>query len=854
MNFTFLSSIKGYLTLLAIILVTFTRLHAQDASQRITLSPKTLPLKSILEQVQEQSPFRFVYSKNVISFEKTITLTESVLTIDQLLLELSSKARLKFERSGNQIVITPAETGTIRGWVKTSDHQPDAFVTIKIKGYKSTQTDQDGNFAFKKVPAGDYAIGISHVGRSAQNHQISVKADETTTMNFTISASSTDLNEVVVSGNKSNKFAEKQSDYVAKLPLKNLENPQVYNTVSNRLIKEQLNVTVLQALANIPGAVPSTSARGETQITSRGFVAVLGARNGIQYVAAGRTSVDPINIERIEVLKGPSATLFGNAVSSYGGAINLVTKKPFETAATELSYAMGSWGLSRITADVNTPLNEDKTALMRVNAAINKQESFLETGHNNTFAIAPSLTYRVNDKLFLSMDIEATREDVTRPGSLNFNILNLTNVNQIPLDYKQTLFADDFNAVANTFRTYFEARYQWNKNWTSYTNLSVNNERLEKSYQNESVFISADSIKRAMRVFGPFNTTNTNIQHNLKGDFKAGNIRNRLIWGVDYTREIQSRYTARGTVDQISINEPIYHVTRPQADRVLGLAYGYTYQVNRYATYVSDLVNLTDRLMVLASLRVDRYERKTSDGGTEDYKQTSLTPKLGLIYQPVKDQVSLFANYMSGFTNMAPVSQPDGTTLTLKPEYGIQWESGVKVNTTDNKFSATVSYYNIDVKDAVRTDAKQYTFQDGKQKSKGFDLSLAANPLPGFNLIAGYAFNENKYILAETLVGKDVVANPRNVANFWLSYKFQPYMALSNFGLGFGGNYVDKSYYDANNTVTIPSYMLLKATVFYEQQKWRFGLACNNLSNQKYWSFENPQPLRQFVLSSSFRF
>lgn len=820
----------------------------------VTITPKTLQLKEVFNQLSEKAGLNFIYSNIDKELEKTITLNPSSASVKNILEQLSVKAGLKFSASGDDIAVKPQTKGTIKGTVKTTEKQPVAFATVKIKGFRSTETNEEGEFTFEKVPAGELTLSISHVGRSAQSQKAVVKTDEVTLVNFIVSASDNDLEEISVNGNRKNKFTEKSSDYVAKLSLKNLENAQAYNVVSSKLMKEQLNVSVLQALANIPGAVPFTSARGETSIALRGFTAVLGARNGVQFVAGGRSSVDPINIERIEVLKGPSATLFGNIVSSYGGAINIVTKKPFETAASEFSYSVGSWGLSRVTADVNAPLNPEKTALFRVNASMNKQESFLDNGHNNTFTIAPSLTYRVNDKLSVSMDIEASREDVTRPGSYNFNVLKLTNVNQIPLDYKKTLFADDFNALTNTFRTYFEARYKWDSNWISQLNISVNNEDVVRSYQNESVFIDADSIRRAMRVFGPFKTTNTNIQHNLKGDFKIGRVRNRFIWGLDYTREIQNRYTARGTVDVISIHDPIVHVTKAQADRVLGLAYGYNYQVNRYATYASDLVNITDRFMALLSLRADRYQINTSDGGTESYSQTSLTPKLGLIYQPVKDQVSLFANYMSGFTNNAPAAQPDGTILTLKPEYGIQWESGVKVNTTDNKLTATVSYYNINVRDAVRTDANQYTFQDGKQKSKGFDISVTANPLEGLNLIAGYAFNENNYILSSANIGKNVTANPENVANFWLSYKFQPYTALHNLGLGFGGNYVDKSYYDAENTIIIPSYVLLNATVFYEQQKWRFGLACNNIANQMYWSYANPKPLRQFVLSTSFKF
>ncbi|MCR4029593.1 MULTISPECIES: TonB-dependent receptor [Flavobacterium] len=845
------------ITLLLILCLNSKQLTAQNAilEKEVTLSFKNETIANALTKIEEQTGCTFSYAPNVFKSDRIINKSFNKTPLSQVINEIFSENKVYYRVRGNTINLqSHAEKGKVSGKLTTIDGNPAPFVSVILQGTNfGAMSDENGLFTFS-APEGDYVILTNSIGLEKQRKNITITADSTTKVNFTLSETSESLKEVIVNGNKINKFSVTKSDYVSKMPLKNLENPQVYNVVNSSLMKEQLNVDITRALVNIPGVVSSISPAGGTLVTLRGFSADVGARNGLQYVAGARSSIDPVNIERIEVLKGPSATLFGNTVSSYGGAVNLVTKKPFETASSEISYSVGSYSLNRITADINSPLNADKTVLFRINAAFNKEGSFLNTGHRNTFAIAPSITYQATDKLLISLDIEANREDLIRSTSLDFDILNLNNVNQIPLDYKQTLFADDFNAVTNTFRTYFEAKYEISKEWTSYTNLSVNNENVEKSYQAESVFISADSIKRAMRVFGPFRSINTNIQHNLKGDFKIGNVRNRFIWGLDYMEEYQDRYTARGTGDTISIKEQILLFTRPQADKVIGAAYPYNYKINRYATYVSDLVNVTDRLMVLLSMRLDRYVRKTSEGGDDSYKQTAVTPKLGLIYQPIKDQMSLFANYMSGFTNKAPVTQPDGTPFVLKPEYGTQWETGVKINTLDNKYSATVSYYNIDVRDAVRMDANQYTYQDGKQKSKGFDVSLIANPFTGFNVTAGYAFNQNKYKQTESGIETEVVGNPQNVANLWLSYKFQQGKVLEHFGFGFGGNYVDKSYFNQENTVIVPSYTLLNGTVFFDQNKWRFGLACNNMTNQKYWSGSNPQMLRQFILTSSFRF
>jgi iron complex outermembrane receptor protein len=753
-------------------------------------------------------------------------------------------------------ISTFAQTGIIKGTVKTSDGKPAEMVSVALKGTtRGTLVNARGAYQLKNITPGNYTLTAQFVGLAPQSKQVSVTGGETQTIDFVLSENNTQLQEIVVSSGRSNKFTRQQSMDVAKLPLKNLENPQVYEVVTSELMKDQQNINISQALSNVPGAVPSKDPAGGTSITLRGFTAEVAARNGVQFIGAGRSGVDPVNVDHFEVLKGPSAVLYGNTVSSYGGAINMVTKKPFNDFKGEVSYSMGSYGLSRVTADINTPLNADKTLLLRTNAAVNKEQSFLNQGHNNTLTFAPSLLYKASDKLTLSFDMEVYQEDLTRTPYLGFGALGINNVNKVPLDYKSSLYGDDLNAVTKTLRTYFAAKYQFNDNWYSQTNISVNNERVEHSYQYYPTFLDATHVQREIALYGPISTVNSDIQHNLHGDFKTGSLRHRLVWGLDYIHTSTDFHYNFATVDTIDITGTYSPMSKSQADRALAITTpgAFQSQVNQYATYLSDLVNFTDNLMVLVSARFDRYNQ-TSTGG---YNQNSVTPKLGLIYQPVKDRISLFGNYMSGFTNEGPTLQPDGTTITLKPEFARQWEGGVKVNTAGNKLSATLSYYNINVSDAVRYASDNFVFQDGTQKSKGFEVSLTANPVEGLNLLAGYVYNKNQYTRAATGVGKDVSGTPRNVANFWASYKFQQVSVLKNFGLGFGGNYAQKSYYDIDNTIVIPSFVLLNGSVFYDQAKWRFGVSGNNLTNKKYWSpsfTANPQQLRQIIANVTLKF
>lgn len=745
--------------------------------------------------------------------------------------------------------------GAIKGKVTTSDGKPAEFVNVTIKGTaKGAIAGKDGRYTLNNVPAGNYTLVASFIGLTTQSREVTVPGGETAEVHFELAENNQQLHEVIVSSAR-HQSGKTESDYVAKMNLRNLENPQVYSVVGTELLQEQVNVSAIGALTNVPGAVATTDPAGGTSITLRGFTAEPAARNGVQWIAAGRTSLDPVNVERWEVLKGPSATLYGNVISTYGGAVNMVTKKPFDVARTEVGYTAGSWGLSRFTADVNAPLNKEKTALLRVNAAVHKQQGFQESGHRNSYTIAPSLTYKASEKLTLNLDVEAYREDLTKTPYLRFDALDVKSVKDIPLGYKTTLYGDGVNSTANTFRTYFQAAYKYNEHWSSTFNISVNNEKVERSYQMYPTFLDATHIERGIALYGPITTINTDLQHNLKGDFYTGSVRHRVLWGVDYYRSTSDFTYNFATIDTIDITQSYSKASKEASDRALLAANSgdYSSQVEQYATYGSDLVNLTERLMVLLSLRVDRYELK----GTGGYGQTSLTPKLGLIYQVVKDKVSLFGNYMSGFTNNGPTMQPDGSMIVLKPEYAYQWEAGVKANTADNKLIATLSYYDIRVRDALRYNTDNFVFQDGTQKSAGVELDLTANPVKGLSITAGYVYNENKFTKATSNNGKLAQATPKNVANLWVSYKFQPGTALNHFGLGAGGNYVDESFYDAANTITIPSYVLANASIFYEANQWRFGIAANNIGNKRYWSHSftaNPQQLRQLLVNATFKF
>lgn len=757
-----------------------------------------------------------------------------------------------------------AQTGAIRGTVKTSDGKPAEMVAIGLKGTtKGTTVNSNGTYQLKNIAAGNYTLTAQYVGLVPQSKDITIVAGQTLEVNFTLSENQEQLQEVIVSSTKATKITSKKTDYVARMPLANLENPQVYTNISKELMQEQITVDYRSALYNSPGVVPSSSPAGPPTIYMRGFSVSAFVRDGMAQQAW--TSIDPINVERAEVIKGPSGTLFGSQVTSFGGLVNQVSKKPFDTFKGEISSIIGSYDLSRITADINTPLNADKTVLLRVNTAYHNEGSFQNIGHNRTFAFAPSLSYKVDERLNLLFTAEIYTQKRTQNPYPTFAAGLFTNLNQVPLNYRTTFGGENIDGRLSARNLQTKAEYKISDSWTSTTSLAYSNNHVERSLQIYPLFTAANKVTRRVTDFGPRDFNSIELQQNFNGDFKIGKFRNRLLIGLDaYSYRGRQTYASQIAYDNIDdITKPFLPISLPKLNSLAAAA---TYnnaesRLNTYSAYASDVFNITDRFDAMLSLRVDRFNNKPSVtngvAATNDYNQTAFSPKLGLVYQLVKDQVSLFGNYMNGFQNVGPVNQPDGTVSIFKPRQANQLEGGIKAEAFDHKLSATISYYNIKVSNATYTQIinnLNFTVQDGTQRSKGYEIEVIANPVTGLNIVAGYGKNENKFTQSTAaLIGKLATGAPQNVANLWVSYKFNRF--IKNVGVGLGGNYVDRSWFDAANTIEIPSYKLVNASIFYDTAKWRLGIKGNNLNNEHYWdATASYQMLRQYLGSVTFKF
>ncbi|SKB79296.1 iron complex outermembrane recepter protein [Salegentibacter salinarum] len=804
-------------------------------------------------------------------------------------------------------------TGAIEGNVVNNAANPLSNVNVEVKGLQiGDETNNRGEFILRNIPEGNYTLQISYVGYETQNLKVSVQSGATTNLpSIVLLGKEEELGTVVVRGNgNGNKFTRNTSVSVAKMPLKKIENPQVYNNITAELLQEQVITNFDDAIKNASGLTKLWESTGRGNdgagyFSLRGFPVQPTLVNGLPALTNG--SPDPANMENIEVIKGPSGTLYGSSLVSYGGLINITTKKPYNYFGGNVSYTLGSFGLNRVTADVNTPLDETGDVALRVNTAYHTENSFQDAGFNKSLFVAPSLSYKVNDKLSFFVNTEFYDSESTNPLMLFVDRgapLKATNIAELGYNNELSYTSNDLTVENPTFSLQAQMNYELSDSWTSQTAVSTGSAKALGNYSylyettqfnqgREEVSGDVTNLDEGLvftRYISNQNSTtiSNDIQQNFIGDFEIAGMRNRTVVGLDYfNRKVidnNSGYVGNGEVyignaSLQNVNESVYDIYEPENyitsydSGILskeGVA-GLLENVNRnnniaeediYSAYISNVLNFTPQLALMTSLRLDQFE-------TETNSQTALSPKFGLVYQPVVDKVALFANYMDGFSNVGPrqvdnLETGETRTIVFDPERAKQFEVGTKLNLLKNHLSATLSYYDIQVSNMVMQDVENpfNLVQDGEQYSRGFEASITASPFEGLNLIAGFSHNDSELTESDQtdfLGRRPESAGPETLANFWASYRFVV-GDLEGFGIGFGGNYASENMIFNRQTAgvfTLPSYTILNASLFYNVDKFGINLKLNNLTNEEYytgWSTINPQRPRNFAASLTYNF
>jgi iron complex outermembrane receptor protein len=693
------------------------------------------------------------------------------------------------------------------------------------------------------------------------------------------SAQTKNIEEVII-----NTISKKDSDYSNKMPLRAIEDPQVLSSVNRVVLENQALFTVDDAYRNVTGLQKMWSATGRAGdggafVILRGFVSSSSLRNGL--VSPVTTTIDAVNLEKLEVLKGPSGTLYGSNVASYGGLINRVTKRPYETFGGNVSLMGGSYNTYRAQADLNAPLTKDNKLLLRLNTAYTNEGTFQKSDAKNSyFAFTPAITYNASDKLQFNVEYEmfntrAIGEQLffyLSPAGLG-GIDNMRDLEKKGLDYRQSYLGDDLYTTSRVNNIFGQINYKINDNIKSSTN--INNSH---SYSNGfgpyfgAGVNPADNMLYIQRYDQGTKDSKKSwfqVQQNFNFDYTFGNgMRNRTVAGFDFLKtKDRSRfiYLATGAFDTVPANGVDYSGFNGDAMGALynnpaNLSnYDIDADTNTYSGYVSNVFTPVTGLNVVVGVR---YESNDFKGGkvwindTAAYNQSAWSPKAGLVYEILKDRFSVFGNYQNSFKSNGYYTYNATGDITLSdPERANQFEGGFKTNLINGKINATVSYYDIKAKNYLVTTGYFGNIaiqnQTGEIHSKGVELEVNAYLVKGFSLIGGIAYNDTTDLSTGL---RPTTAGSYWLGNFNASYQFLD-GDLRGLGFGVGGNYASDN--NVTGNFILPKYFVMNANAFYDAKKFRIGVKVDNFTNEHYWtgySTANPQKLINALGTVTYKF
>jgi iron complex outermembrane receptor protein len=242
-------------------------------------------------------------------------------------------------------------------------------------------------------------------------------------------------------------------------------------------------------------------------------------------------------------------------------------------------------------------------------------------------------------------------------------------------------------------------------------------------------------------------------------------------------------------------------------------------------------------------LRYDTVAQKTvtpqktifdPEAGEETRNNDALSPRVGLVYQPI-EELSLYASYSQSFN---PTTETTFNGDPLEPERGRGYEAGVKAELLAGKLLTTLAYFDITKQNVATPDPNSPSgfgsVATGEQRSRGMELDATGQILPGWNIIAAYAYTDAKVTQDNDVpIGNRLFGTPKHSASLWTTYELQS-SNLQGLGFGVGFNYVGDREGDLLNSFEVESYFIPNAAIFYRRNNWRVGLNFRNLFNANY--------------------
>ncbi|AFZ28907.1 TonB-dependent siderophore receptor [Gloeocapsa sp. PCC 7428] len=636
-----------------------------------------------------------------------------------------------------------------------------------------------------------------------------------------------DTIEIVVTGEQNEGYNPSSAATATRTDTPLRDVPASIQVIPQQVIEDQGRLRLSDAVRNnAPGVTTSNSyaGTGQGEFIIRGFRQNYNFRNGFRDGKFGFIA-DLSNVEQIEVLRGPASVLFGQVQP--GGIVNVVTKQPLNEPTYTVSFTGGQFSFYRPEIDFSAPLTDDGSLRYRLNVAYQNAGSFRDFVNEERLFIAPVLQWDMSENTTLTLDFSYLYNDPV----FDRGVVALSD-GSLPLPIDRFLGYPSLDDYYETqYRAGYRLEHRFNENWqirNAFFFASILQTGLHTDFGGALVddrFLPRDYLD------SEYLNENFGLQTDLIGRFTTGSIEHQLLIGVDLNRITDHYQTRFATLPPIDIFNPNYDVAVPE---VLEPDYFQTIFTDNLGLYVQDQITVIENLKLLVGGRLDfAWQDQNLFGEESTQSDTAFSPRVGVVYQPI-EPISLYASFNQSFF---PVIGRSRTNTAFEPERGTQYEIGIKAD-INNNLSATLAAFDITKRNVLTSDPidSNFSIQVGEQRSQGVEFNIAGEILPGWNLIAGYAYTDARVIQDNRIPEGDFLSNvPENALNLWTTYEIQT-GNLQGLGFGLGLFFVgERQGQLPNSNLQLPSYVRADAALFYRRENWRAAINIQNLFDIEYY-------------------
>ncbi|MBB3772539.1 iron complex outermembrane receptor protein [Angulomicrobium tetraedrale] len=615
-----------------------------------------------------------------------------------------------------------------------------------------------------------------------------------------------------------------------------VETSQSISVITADQIRQQNALSLNEALRYTAGVIPESRGAISTRFDLfkiRGFDAAT-YLNGLRLLKMNFVSpqIDPYLLERIDVLKGPTSVLYGQAPT--GGMVNQILKMPLAEPSHEVGVDIGNFAYRRAVADLSGPVGKDGTLLYRVAAVGSAGDGQIEDTSAERFAVAPSLTWTPSSQTSLTLTAFYQRDPeansyagVPSVGSAVFNPKGVIprdfNVGEPDIeqfDRTQASLGYRFeHAVDDTLVV--RANGQWFGTELDYAGVYGRSLGADNQTLSRSVTYSHDELSSFA------------FDNQIEKQFDTGALRHTLLVGFDAQAYDGFYNSGTGTAPSINIFNPVYGkaVTMPTLRRT-------DVDGTQYGLYAQDQIRFGNWIATLA-VRQDWAESTTRSTTLQKQNDSAPSTRFGLLYH-FDNGLAPYVSYAESFT---PLAGTDFNGDAFEPEQGTQYEAGIKYQPPGTDILITAAYFDLTRENLLTSDLAHigYSVQIGEARSRGFEFEAKAELQDGWSMLAAYTRLDTRYTQDNSgLQGLVPVGVPDDMASLWVHYDVQPDSPLYGLAGAVGVRYIGSSY-NTNNTIEIPDVTLFDAELSYDFGKkyakldgWRLQINAKNLTDETY--------------------